>query len=80
MTAHQKILQKPDMEGLAARDVRFNDVHFDGIIELSTLMQSYLHSIDEAAWRKEPKVLELHIGQVKRTFMEMIAVFKGIKE
>lgn len=63
---------------LLAAQIRENQ--YDALQEYAQLIESYAHSIGEAAWRREEKVLELHIKQIALVTRELIDTFKGVRE
>ncbi len=79
-TAHQESDQGnltssgPSAAAIAAA----RDLVFDGLIETSSLAESYSRSLAEAAWRGDRSTVEVHLRQLRACILASIGIFKQL--
>jgi hypothetical protein len=64
----------PSAEAIAAA----RDLIFEGLIEASSLAESYSRSLVEAAWRGDQTTVEVHLRQLRACIVTSIGIFKQL--
>jgi hypothetical protein len=62
----------PSAEAIAT----VRDLVFEGLVETSSLAESYSRSLAEAAWRGDRSTVEVHLRQLRACVVTSIGIFK----
>jgi hypothetical protein len=54
------------------------DLVFEGLVETSSLAESYSRSLTEAAWRGDQSTVEVHLRQLRACVVTSIGIFKQL--